>query len=41
MKNKNKKIKILEIGSYNIEEPNFCKFCKFCSPIGGKIVLVP
>ncbi|WP_276318714.1 hypothetical protein [Marinitoga lauensis] len=38
---KKRKIRILEIGCYDIEEPNFCKFCKFYSPIGGKINLVP
>ncbi|AEX85341.1 hypothetical protein Marpi_0927 [Marinitoga piezophila KA3] len=34
-----KKFKILEIGTYNVEEPNFCGFCSFCSPIWGKKVL--
>jgi len=27
------KLQIIEIGSYDLELPNFCGLCSFCSPI--------
>lgn len=29
------KLQIIEIGSYDLEVPNFCGLCSFCSPIKG------